>query len=172
MVNVRASSDLPRLSNLIVLPMPVGTALMSRLPRPSTYRSTRSSSPHDTLSPSPEIHTIQPSYQVPAQSSPSSLAHIAAPCGFRIASRRARLIEATNSFVAVATRLDRIDDWKLGKPIATRIATIATVTINSISENPRCRIPPPLPVRTGATAPYPLPRGLQGRSGWAVGYGG
>src|SRR5690554_2596393 len=113
------------------------------------------------------IHTIQPSFQPPPQAVPFSVLQIAAPPGLRLASVRAKANEAINSLVPVATRFERIELWKLGKPIATRFATIATVTINSISENPRCRIPPPLPVRTGATAPYPLPRGLQAASGCA-----
>src|SRR5690554_3352326 len=112
--------------------------------------------------------TIHPSFQLPPQAVPFCVLQMAAPPGLRMASVRARENDAISSLVPVATRLERIDDWKLGKPIATRIATIATVTINSIRENPRDRISPPLPVRTGASPPYPLPRRLQGSSGWAV----
>src|SRR5690606_4456772 len=118
------------------------------------------------------IQTIQPSFQSPPQAVPLVELQIAAPPGLRMASERAKENDASNSFVEVATRFDRSELWKLGSPIVSRMAVIATTTISSISENPRCRIPPPLPVRTGAIPPYPWARGLQGRSGWAVDWRG
>ena len=42
-----------------------------------------------------------------------------------------------NRLVVVATRLERIVYWKLGKAIAASIATMPTTTISSIKVKPR-----------------------------------
>src|SRR5690606_33793795 len=78
---------------------------------------------------------------------------------------------ACSSLVAVATRFERIVDSKLGNAIAARIATMATVTISSISVKPLLR-----------TARSPCPHGPPGSlarslataspAGRAVGIGG